>query len=314
MTRLMTAFLLMLMIFPAFLLPTASNADDCIFSVSSCYQTLPATQITTTTATLNGKLTQIIKMQFTGQNEAPSYPWVFEYGIKPGVYPYSVNAMIDSVTSDVTYGEGYIITKMCVTFKTTVQNLEPCENYYVRLNEANGLVASSPCDIVCDPNTVKFTTAGCTTGFIGQGGSAPGTAGTSPSSLPVSAPVQMASVVVQSATIATTKVSPGQDVDISASVINKGTANGDAKLTLYVNGEAVESKGVTVASGQTAPVHFNVSRNEPGTYDVYVNGTPAGSFTVDMFANNDSLIYIIMALFVTGIAGTVYLMTRKKAA
>ena len=133
------------------------------------------------------------------------------------------------------------------------------------------------------------------------------------SAIPVSAPVQMASVVVQNAAITTSKVSPGQSVDIAASVTNKGAANGDAKLTLYVNGEAVESKGVTVAGGQTAPVHFYVSRNEPGTYSVSVNSVPAGSFTVDMFTGNDNLIYGIMALLLIGIAGTAYLLMRKRA-
>ena len=109
-------------------------------------------------------------------------------------------------------------------------------------------------------------------------------------------------------------MSPGQSVDIAASVVNKGTANGDAKVTLYINGEEVESRGVAVSSGQIAPVHFAVSRNEPGTYSVYVNGVSAGSFVVDMFTNNDILIFSIIALFVLGIAVILYTITRKRAA
>jgi hypothetical protein len=124
----------------------------------------------------------------------------------------------------------------------------------------------------------------------------------------------MSSVVVQSAAIATPRVSPGQSVDIAASVVNKGTANGDARVTLYINGEEVESRGVAVSSGQAAPVHFTVSRNEPGTYAVYVNGVSAGSFIVDVFANNDTLIYGVIALFALAIAAVLGMISRKRLA
>ena len=146
------------------------------------------------------------------------------------------------------------------------------------------------------------------------GSSAPGTGASTISGLPASAPIQMSNIVIQSASVLSATVAPGQDVNVSASVANKGTANGDAKITLYVNGEAVESKGVTVASGQTAPVNFQVSRSEPGTYTVSVGNVPAGSFTVDAFANNDMLVYGIIALFVLGIAGAMYFILRKRRA
>jgi hypothetical protein len=67
-------------------------------------------------------------------------------------------------------------------------------------------------------------------------------------------------------------------------------------------------------SGQTAPLHFYLSRNEPGTYSVTVGGVSAGSFTVDTFANNDFLIYGIIALFTIGIAAIIYMVTRKRTA
>ncbi len=117
-------------------------------------------------------------------------------------------------------------------------------------------------------NVISFTTPGCKVSRPGQASTGAG-AGTSPS---WAMPVQMSNIVVQSAAIATPKVSPGQQVDITASVANNGGSNGDARVTLYVNGQEVESKGVTVSSGQTTPVHFTVSRNEPGTYSVYVSG------------------------------------------
>ena len=124
----------------------------------------------------------------------------------------------------------------------------------------------------------------------------------------------MANIIVQSAAISTPKVAPGEKVDITASVANRGDSNGDTKVTLYVNGQEVESQGITLSSGQTAPLHFYVSRNEPGTYSVYVGGVSAGNFTVDLFTNNDLLIYGAIALLTLGIAGALYLVTRKRAA
>jgi hypothetical protein len=120
--------------------------------------------------------------------------------------------------------------------------------------------------------------------------------------------------VVQSATIATPKVAPGEKVDITASVTNNSSTNGDARVTLYINGQEMESQGVALAAGQTAPVHFYVSMNEPGTYTVHVGSVPAGSFTVDAFANNDFLIYGLIALFTIGIAVVIYMVTRKRMA
>jgi hypothetical protein len=126
-------------------------------------------------------------------------------------------------------------------------------------------------------------------------------------------PYLPSNITVQSASLSAPKVGPGENVQVTANMINKGGSNGDAKVTLYVNGQEVESKGVALASGASAPVQFNVSQNEPGTYTVYVGGTSAGSFVVDPFTNNEILIYGLIALFTIGIAGTLYLVTRKRA-
>ena len=150
---------------------------------------------------------------------------------------------------------------------------------------------------------MSFTTPGCVpnTPSHNAGGVGPGGPG-----------VGLSNISVHTAAISSTKVAPGEKVDITATVANNGTANGESKITLYINGEQVESKGVTVASGQSTPIHFYVSENEPGNYSVHVGGVSAGSFTVDAFANNDILIYGIIALFTIGIAGTIYLLARKR--
>lgn len=234
-------------------------------------------------------------------------PFVFRYGTRPGFYTHTADAEFKSVE--------FFYDRICFDVVASVRSLIPCDQYYVRFQLAPELLHYATCPIITIGPETKFSTTGCQIGPYGQGGST-SNAGTSSSlsSLPASAPVQIANVVVQNAAVATPRVSPGQSVDIAASVTNRGTTNGDTKLILYVNGEAVESKGVTVAGGQTTPVHFYVSRNEPGTYSVFVNSVPAGSFSVDMFTDNDGFIYGIMALLLLGIAGIVYLMVRKKAA
>jgi len=127
------------------------------------------------------------------------------------------------------------------------------------------------------------------------------------------APVNLTNIVVQNATITSTKVSPGEKVDVKATVTNKGGSNGAAKITLYVNGKEAESKGVSLSSGQTAPVDFSISQNEPGTYTVYVNGVSAGSFVVDSFTYSDALIYSVIALFILGIGGILYLVVKRRS-
>jgi hypothetical protein len=124
-------------------------------------------------------------------------------------------------------------------------------------------------------------------------------------------PILLSSISVKSASISAPKVAPGTPVTVTANVVNTGTANGTSSIKVYVNGEEESSQGVTVSSGSSTPVTFSISRNEPGTYSVYVGGTQAGSFTVDQFTP-DTILYISGALvffaFVTG----AIIMTRRK--
>jgi len=131
---------------------------------------------------------------------------------------------------------------------------------------------------------------------------------------PMAPPTNLPNNVVQTALIASTRVSPGEKVDVSATITNRGGSNGTSKVTLYINGQEAESKGITLSSGQSTTVNFTTSRNDPGAYTVHVNGVPAGSFTVDLFNNNDILIYGIIALFTIGIIGVLYLVFRRRSA
>jgi hypothetical protein len=331
MARLVYVLILFAVLLPTFLFPAFTHADGCLLMITLADTTLPVTDIGSTAAVLNGTtyVTEKVARNFQKPaQDGSSVPQVFEYGTTPGVYPNRVDAeeVFDSIT--LTNNGNFVLLQETVTWRALVQGLNPCTTYYVRLRAIDEIVfsganstnkaaakiigksvaADDPCIEIARAGAVTFTTDGCNI-RTGQGG--PVSNGTT--TLTISGPVQMSSVAVQSAAIVSSRVSPGENVDVAAFVANKGTSNGDAKVTLYVNGEEVESRGVTVSSGQTTPVHFYFSRNEPGTYSVFVNGVRAGNFTVDMFANNEILIYGIMALFALGIAGTLYLVTKNRA-
>ena len=280
--------------------------------------TSSATGITSTTAVLNGELTRT-----TGW--VPCALVSFMYGKTSGAYT-------SETTQQLLCDNG--------TFSASIGNLQPCTRYYVIAKAARPggtallpstgdtgiygagfglfnietvtklLFSAGACTVY--GSEISFTTIGCTT-TIGTGAMSNQSNGIS-NVVPSPKPVMMTNIAVQAAAISRSKVSPGEKVEVTANVINKGGSNGDAKVTLYVNGQEVESRGVTLAGGATTPVHFYVSRNEPGTYSVYVGGVSAGSFVVDLFTNNDSIIYSIIALFVLGIAGILYMITKKRAA
>jgi len=310
--RLLAILVLSIILVQAFLLPVAVTADTCVKDITVTYalNTLPVTDIKDTSAVFHGTICMILKGKLLTKPSDGFSPFAFEYGTTPGVYPNKVNAEFVSYTENlVENGDGITYT-LCETFKASVTGLNPCDTYYVRMNFVYPITYIGPCLTVRLGDAVHFMTEGCMT-RPGQGGAGTASGTSSVPSLPQ--PVQMSNIVVQSAAIATPKVSPGEKVDVTASVINKGSTNGDAKLTLYVNGQETDSQSVVLAAGQTEPVHFYVTMNEPGTYSVHVGSVPAGSFTVDTFANNDALIYIIIALFVLGIAGTLYMVTRRRA-
>jgi len=277
--------------------------------------TLPTTEISPTTAVLNGELTRL-------SEDVPCALVSFMYGVKPGEYTIETTPQLKCNNG---------------TFTASISSLRPCTRYYVITkatrpentmltptgnsaiygagfgldiqNDAKLLFVVERCTVYGEE--ISFETL-CPSTFTGNSGG--GGAGTNQTGATPTGPTNMSNIVVQSATITTAKVSPGEKVDIAASVTNKGGSNGASKVTLYVNGQEAESKGITLSSGQSTTMHFSVSRNDPGNYAVRVNGIPAGSFTVDLFTNNDVLIYGIIALFTIGIIGILYLVVKRRTA
>jgi hypothetical protein len=335
MKRVLPAIVLLLLLTELFILPAAATATGV---GSPAVTTLPATNLTPFSATLNGSVNFPNIAGNTSQGPrpviylangfySPTGIGYFRYGTSPG--------SLTSVTPSINLS----VSQLSATFSWDVVGLMPCTTYYAQAFILQTLAPgdyqpSSPDLLVSllhsnlkgigaglDPAAerslkdihylpiggavISFTTPGCSTPTVQHGTGAMGFNGGT---------AGISNITVQTAAISSTKVSPGEKVDITATVSNKGTANGATKVTLYINGQEVESKGITLASGQSEPVHFFVTQNDPGTYSVQVGGVSAGSFTVDAFNNNDILIYAVIALFTLGIAGTLFMLMRKRPA
>jgi hypothetical protein len=314
MTKLLPVMILSLILLQSLLLPANVQAQDPLPGIECpiivTFTTLPATDVSITSAVFNGAISQSVRLKMFAAQQENENPFVFEYGTTPGVYAYRVNAdMVSEIQHWSVDGE-YAVLTWDITFKGTANNLSPCTTYYVRLRYLDTIPFPAECLSVIGPNEISFMTIGCPA-YIGSGSHQSG--GVTGISL-MAPPTNLPNNVVQTAVIASNRVSPGEKVDVSATITNKGGSNGTSKVTLFINGQEVESKGITLSSGQSTTVNFTTSRNDPGAYTVHVNGVPAGSFTVDLFNNNDVLIYGIVALFTIGIIGVLYLVFRRRPA
>jgi len=72
---------------------------------------------------------------------------------------------------------------------------------------------------------------------------------------------------------------PGQMFEISINVGNDGGATGTRSIALYINGELEQSQTVSVSPGSSKLLVFQVTKYEPGTYAVWLEGNE-GQFTV----------------------------------
>jgi uncharacterized repeat protein (TIGR01451 family) len=124
-------------------------------------------------------------------------------------------------------------------------------------------------------------------------------------------PILLSNLVAQSASLSARTVTPGMPITVTATITNKGTVNGTRTVTLYVNGEAESTQGVTVNSGSSSQLTFSVSRSEPGDYNVYVDGVPAGFFKVELVKESDIvLMFSVTMLAIAFMLGLV--MIRRK--
>ncbi len=134
----------------------------------------------------------------------------------------------------------------------------------------------------------------------------------SPYTGPSQQPMPVPNLLVQSASLSVEKVDSGMPVTVTAMVANRGSADGNMRLGLYVNSQEEASQIVAVPKGSRVPVKFTVIKDEPGTYTVYVGGVTAGSFTVNNWVNPDKILFISSGLLFCALVIGIYMLWRKQ--
>jgi hypothetical protein len=88
-----------------------------------------------------------------------------------------------------------------------------------------------------------------------------------------------AQISVRYLNISPQQTSAGQPVTISTNVVNGGDQAGNYNVALKINGQVEQQKMVSVSPQGTQPVKFTVTKAQPGTYTVAIDGQKA-NFTV----------------------------------
>jgi len=115
----------------------------------------------------------------------------------------------------------------------------------------------------------------------------------------------------------TRTVRAGQDVAIYANIANRGDIEGPYTATLTINGVVEEVKTGMLQPNTAVPLKFVVSRDEPGTYNVDINGqetffTVVGD-TSGTKAHSENIVYIIGIILLSAvIIALVYLIIHRR--
>jgi len=95
-------------------------------------------------------------------------------------------------------------------------------------------------------------------------------------------------------------------------LVNRGTANGSARIKVYVNSYEESSYYVAVDGGSSIPMQFSISRSQPGTYSVVVGSVQAGSFRVEESIDPDLVFFISSVLMFTALVMGIIYIRRKQ--
>jgi hypothetical protein len=88
-----------------------------------------------------------------------------------------------------------------------------------------------------------------------------------------------ANMSVQFVSVNPQQVTANQPVTISTNVVNTGDEGGNYNVALKINGQVEQTRMVSVGPQATQPIKFAVTRAQPGTYSVDIDGQK-GSFTI----------------------------------
>lgn len=85
---------------------------------------------------------------------------------------------------------------------------------------------------------------------------------------------------IRDASIEKTTIAVGEEVEVRATVANVGGREGTFTAELQVDGLSVETQDVTIAAGDETTVPFGYAFENPGRYEVSVNGVAVAAVTV----------------------------------
>jgi len=135
--------------------------------------------------------------------------------------------------------------------------------------------------------------------------------------VPVVAPPAPAAFSVSRLSFQPAEVEAGTAVTIAVLVSNTGGTEGSYTVVLKVNGVKEAEKTVTIAAGDSQEVSFSLTRDEPGTYSVSVDGL-SGGFTVIVVTPPPGINWALIGGIIGGVvivAGLLYyfLVFRRRA-
>jgi phosphodiesterase/alkaline phosphatase D-like protein len=200
-----------------------------------------ATDINLTSATLNGALNSL--------GSAATVNVFFRYGDTPGG-PYPNSTPLHAMTAP-------------GAFQTNLNGLPSRTAYYFRA------VASGDTTVY---GAEKSFITRARVSSLSQQPRQPRSSPASPQPIPPYMTIQYMNVNPKQASI-------NQPVTILTNVVNTGGETGNYTAVLKINGQAEQSRTVSVGPQGTQPVEFTVTKAQPGTYIVNIGGN-RDSFTI----------------------------------
>jgi hypothetical protein len=123
---------------------------------------------------------------------------------------------------------------------------------------------------------------------------------------PTMSPPSPANIYVKNVNVSSPQVSTNQEVTVYVNVKNAGEVDGGFTAVLKINGQVEQTKAIALSGMAATPVQFTIYKNMPGTYEVDVNGQKT-YFTVIGSGNSEqpdirTIVIILLALVAISLA------------
>ena len=151
---------------------------------------------------------------------------------------------------------------------------------------------------IIEGDTLQFTTASPAKRHVSP----------SPSQTPQLPP---SDVHLNNVSVSPGQAQSGQPVTVLANLVNTGASSGSYNVMLRINGKVEQQRTVEVSPGTAYPVRFTVTKSQPGTYDVAIEGQRASFMVVGdstSRAPTSGGLIALMAMAVLVLAAVIVLM------